>query len=382
MLKRIYRAIIYRLSWIVCRFLPIKKDKIVVSSYYGRGYGDNPKYIVEELLRVNNSKLEIIWLVKKGQESGEIPVGVKAVCNNSFKAIFHLSTAKVWIDNCRKAFLFKRKKQYYLQTWHGFALKRIEKDVREHLDAGYVKNAIKDSKHIDLLVSDSSFMTKIYKDCFWYNGKIVEWGQARNDILHNYDFNVSNKVKKHFELCKNQKIILYAPTFRADYSVEPYQIDYERLIKNCQERFGGDFVALVRLHPNIIDKCGALKFEEGKIINASLYPDMQELLVAADIVISDYSSLMFDFALTRKPCFQFAVDIEEYKEDRNFYFPLDQLPFALAENNDQLQDIILNFKEKEYHEKLKDFFSETGMVMDGQASKRCVDWILQKINKE
>lgn len=377
MIKRIYKAIIYRLSWFLCGLLPIQKRKIVISSYYGRGYGDNPKYIVEELLRFNKN-ITIIWLLKNTKEANTLPTNVKYSHIGSFKSIYHLATAKIWIDNCRKTFLFKRQKQYYLQTWHGFALKRIEKDVKEHLGTGYVKNAIKDSKYIDLIVSDSTFMSNVYENSFWYNGEIVEWGQPRNDILLKSEDEISAKVYEHFDLKQESKIILYAPTFRANGALNAYNIDYQGLLKSCEKRFGHKFVVLVRLHPNIAEKCTFLNFEQDKIINASFYPDMQELLAAAEIVISDYSSLMFDFAITKKPCFQFATDIEEYKNDRNFYFPVDSMPFPLCVNNEELQNAIFLFDEQKYKKNLNAFFERVGMVMDGQASKKCTDWIIDK----
>jgi len=157
-------------------------------------------------------------------------------------------------------------------------------------------------------------------------------------------------------------------------------VDYHRLCKACEKRFGGNFVAFVRLHPNVVNKCSDLKFDE-KTINATLYPDMQELMAFADIVITDYSSLMFDFSLMMKPCFQYATDIEDYKGDRNFYFQIDSLPFDLCTDNDQLENAVLGFDESAYRERLGAFFDNVGMIRDGLASKRCADWILEKISE-
>ena len=365
----------------ICFFLPIQKNKIVVSSYYGRGYGDNPKYIIEELLK-DKQKLNIIWIVKTLSEKDSLPANVKACKAKSFLNIYHLATARVWIDNCRKSFRYKKKKQVYLQTWHGFALKRIEKDVEGHLGESYVKCAIKDSKNTDIIISDSRFMTGIYQKSFWYNGEIVEWGSPRTDIILNPRVEIYKNVRNYFGVSNDKKIVLYAPTFRADHSIEPYNIDYNRLKESCENRFGDKFVVLVRLHPNIISKCEFLKFKEGEIINATYYPDMQELLVASDICITDYSSLMFDFALSYKPCFQFATDIQDYKKDRNFYFEIDKLPFSVAQNNDELVKNILEFNREKYEEKLLEFYNKVGMIRDGQASRRCAKYILQNLNNK
>ena len=368
-----------RLTWAACRLVPVKKNKIVISSYCGRGYGDNPKYICEELLS-RGENVEIVWLVKNSVEAKSLPKGIRSCDFNSLSAIYHMTTAKVWIDNCRKFFRYKKKSQYYMQTWHGFALKRIERDVEDKLDPPYVEAAIKDSANTDIIISDSRFMTKIYKESFWYDGEVVEWGSPRNDVIISQNSDVAKKVRAHLGLGENVKTVLYAPTFRSNKSTEPYSVDYERLCKACEKRFGGEFAALVRLHPNVVDKCKDLNFND-KVINATLYPDMQELLSFADIVITDYSSLMFDFSLMLKPCFQYATDIEDYKGDRNFYFQIDTLPFDLCENNDELERAVLNFNEDEYGSRLESFFDGVGMNREGTASKKCADWIMEKISE-
>ena len=375
----LWDSIVRNTAWLVCRVLPVKKNKIVISSYYGRGYGDNPKYIVEELL-FRDADVEIVWIVKNDKERETLPEGVKSCRFASVKAIYHLATAKIWIDNSRKTFKYKKKSQKYMQTWHGFALKRIEKDVEDKLDAIYVKDAKHDSANVDVVVSDSSFMTGIYKNSFWYDGEVAEWGSPRNDRIINPDDRTINKVRDYFGISPDTKVVLYAPTFRANKSTEPYSIDYHRLCDACEKRFGSKFVVFVRLHPNIVNKCSSLSFDS-KVINATLYPDMQELMAFADIVISDYSSLMFDFSLMMKPCFQYATDIEEYKGDRNFYFQIDSLPFDLCVDNDQLENAVLNFDDTVYKERLSAFFDSVGMIRDGRGSERCVNWILEKISQ-
>ena len=368
-LKNLIRYVFY---WGLCLILPLKKNRVVISSYYGLGYGDNLKYIVDELLKNDNA--EIIWLVKNENIAKTLPSCVKSCDINSFKSIYYLATAKVWVDNCRKPFILKkRKRQYYIQTWHGFALKQIEKDAENSLSKWYVKTAKKDSKSIDLIISDSEFMDGIYKNSFWYNGKIERWGSPRNDVILNPK-NVKEKVYNYLNLNKEAKTVLYAPTFRVDGSLKAYSINYDKLLEALKKRFNCDFVVLVRLHPNVAEKCKDLVFND-KIISASSYPDMQELLSTVDVVISDYSSLMFDYALTGKPCFQFATDIEEYVKDRSFYFDLTALPFSLSKNNEELEYNLLNFNEGEYAKSLNDFYDKVGMVKSGDASIKTAQFI-------
>lgn len=367
-------------AWSLYRNKPVEENKIVFSSYYGAGFGDNLRPIAEELLR-RNADLKLVWLTAGEKAAASLPEGIIAKDYNSADRIKELATAKVWIDNCRKGARYKKDGQIYVQTWHGFALKRIEKDVYETLGDGYEEYAMRDSAQTDLYVSDSAFMTEIYRRAFWYEGEIQEFGSPRNDALVKGDERVYKLVRDSFGLPEDCKIVLYAPTFRADHSMEPYSVDYERLRRNCEARFGGRFAVLIRLHPNIKELAKEIEYDGETTFDASSYQDMQELMAASDVVITDYSSLMFDFMLTGRPCFQFATDIEAYRNDRNFNFSLDKLPFPLAENNDELEEKILGFDEKAYAEALEKFSGEFGIIADGKAAERCVDWILDKMKE-
>jgi CDP-glycerol glycerophosphotransferase len=367
-------------EWIRGRSLPIEKNKIVVTSFYGRGYGDNPKGIVNELLK-RKADVKIVWLVSGAEARESLPDGVAACDYDSPEKIRELSTAKIWIDNSRKGARFKKAGQFYLQTWHGFALKRIEKDVADKLPPEYAEYARRDSEQCDLIVSNSAFMTKIYRESFWYGGEVEEFGSPRNDALFGDASAAVKKVRAALPIPEGKKLLLYAPTFRADCSLDAYSLDYAGTAKALAERFGGDWAVLIRLHPHVVELAKDLKFDNELTFDATAYDDMQELLAAADAVITDYSSLMFDFALTRRPCFQFATDIEAYRGDRNFYFPLDELPFPLAVDNAGLCEKIREFDDGAYLEKWDAFCEKVGMKEDGRASERCADWILGKMKE-
>lgn len=378
---RISKILFYYTFWCICLLFPIDQRKVVICSYYGRGYGDNSKYIVDELLKKDNS-LSLIWLVSNKSEIESLPLGVKGVKMNSIMGLYHLYTSKIWIDNCRKLYyILKRNNQFYIHTWHSFSLKKIEKDVEQSLGVLYLKNAKHDSKIINCIISCSDFMTNLYKTVFWYDGPVYAFGAPRNDIIINNDTSCIKKVYNEYNIHNDKKIALYAPTFRKDLSLEPYSVDYYRLKSACEKKFGGEFVVFVRLHPNIAKKSKNIYFDNENLFDATYYPDMQELLCASSIVVSDYSSLMFDFALTGKPAFQFATDIEEYKKDRGFYFELDKLPFPLAKSNDELENNIEAFNEVSYKEKLEKFYTDAGMIRDGKASERCAELILKVCGK-
>lgn len=375
MIKKLFMAG----CWVMSLVLPVNKKKVVFSSYCGRGYSDNPKAIAEAML-ASDTKAKLVWLVKNEQEAATLPAGIKPCRYGSVKMIFSLATARVWVDNCRKYARFKKKGQYYLQTWHGFPLKRIEKDAQEALGPEYVRGAVKDSRQTDLLLSNGTFETTVLRRCFWYDGEIAEFGSPRNDTFLNPDPAVPDKVRRAFDLPQEQKLVLYAPTFRADKSMEAYCLDAVGLRTACQKRFGGRWTVLIRLHPNIAAQSKELfPYDGATIVDATMYPDMQELLLASDILITDYSSSMFDFALSGKPCFLFALDVAEYRKDRNFYFALDDLPFPLADSNAAMVSAVEQFVQEEYDRKRVGFYNDQGVCEDGKASQRCAQWIEERL---
>lgn len=372
-IKKLYHMVVI-LTYYILRIFPIKNNKIIITSYCGRGYGDNGKYITEELLR-RNLDFDIVWIVK-GNEKEAFPEQIRTVRYGSLKAKYEEVTAKFWIDNCRKSYLVrKRKSQFYIQTWHGgIALKRIEKDAEHVLSKGYIKNAKHDSKISDLLISNSKFCTELYRSAFWYDGEILECGYPRNDILIQRPKHIRDKVYSFYNLDQHAKIALYAPTFRADGNVEVYDLLFEEIIKLLEKKYGCRWVFMVRLHPNISEKSNMV-FGNKKVIDVTCYDDMQELMLSSEIFITDYSSTMFEFMLTGKPVFLYAKDIEKYKNERNFYFKFNSLPFSIAETNEELMRHILFFNKDEYIDKVESFKRIIGLKEKGIASKMIVNRI-------
>ncbi len=372
--------LLYVFCCAVFSLLPIKKNRVVFSSYYGCGYSDNSKAIAEELIK-RGSDAELIWLCKSEREAATLPPQVKPCPHNSLKRVYALATARVWVDNARKyERLCKKKGQRYLQCWHGFPLKRIEKDALDHLAPNYEHGAIRDSKNIDLLLAYAKVDRDILRRCFWYDGEIAVWGVPRNDVFINPNTETAQKVRKAFSLPENRRLLLYAPTFRADNSTDAYEIDVTRIKDACEKRFSGEWTVLIRLHPNIAKQSeGLFAYDSKDIVDATLYPDMQELLTSCDILITDYSSSMFDFGLSGRLCLRAAYDIESYKKDRNFYFDFEELPFPLAYNNDELIAAIEQYDADKYEIDRKEFYKKTAFVADGKASSRCADWIEQNI---
>ena len=361
----------------------IKRNKIVFSNYQGNNYGCNSKYVCEELLK-RKSKYDIVWLVEKNIPKTSFPKGVRIVKYHSKKAFEELATAKVWVENYHKnqfirKGLIKSDKQKYIQMWHGsLGIKKIEKSVEKLTEnPRWMNNAITNSHMTDFWISNSDFETNVYKESFWDVENIKLFGHPRNDVFFKDTKAIEEKVHKTYNT--NKKIILYVPSFTEYETLVSYDIDVERVKSALAEKFSGEWEFMVRLHPRVA-KFSKSVFPNADIIDATSYPDIQELLVAADVVITDYSSCIFDFMLSRKPAFIYASNLEKYNIERGFYYPLSTTPFPIAENNEELVNNIKNFDIQNYQTRTEEFLKEKGCMEDGHAAERVVDLIEEIVN--
>lgn len=360
----------------LCIF-PVRKNKVLFSSYAGKKYACNPRVISEALMERGG---EIVWVLPNeasAQFSG------RSVQGGTLRYLYELATAKVWIDNCRKAsWIRKRKGQYYIQTWHaGISLKKVEKEVEDVLPGYYIANAKHDSKMADLFLSPCKWCTDKYREAFWYDGEIMECGLPRSDIFFRNPKEYYDKVCKHYGVQPGVRFALYAPTFRVNHSTDCYCIDYERLERALEKNWGGKWKILVRLHPNVQKNQNFMTYDEN-VLNGSAYEEINELIMASDLLITDYSSCSFDAMLANKRVLLFASDIAEYNKDRGTYFELDELPFPLSENNDELMRSVEEFDEIAYQKDVEAFKRRMQMYEDGHATERVVERILQVIEGE
>ncbi|MDF2472742.1 MAG: CDP-glycerol:poly(glycerophosphate) glycerophosphotransferase [Anaerocolumna sp.] len=371
-----------RYLWIVFlfylfRLAPVNPRRVVICNVWG--FGDNAKYVTEELAG-RKQRPQIIFITNHPQ-SAYAPKGVTTLKTNSVKAIKALATAKIWVDNNRKeSYIRKRKNQYYIQTWHGgIALKKIEKDYGDKLGERYVANAKRDSAMADLFVSNSNFCTNLYKNSFWYQGEILECGSPRNDILLNPHRQKLEEVKARLGVKSDSKVAIYAPTYREGNNTKPYQLDFNKMSTILEEKFGGSWLFAVRLHPLVSEQSSFLKYSK-RIINASYYRDIYELMAVGDLLITDYSNIMFEFSLMKKPVFLYALDEEEYTKDRGFYFDYPSLPYPKANSQEELIECVKNYQETEYQNKVDAFLNQLDIYETGTASKQVADHIFKVLN--
>lgn len=352
--------------------LPIKRNKVFLYSYYGSQYGCNPKYISEYMQdHYPKGHFDIVWAFND-LDSKEHLNDIRKVKIMSLAYFYELCTSKIVITNFRTTELYvKRKNQYYIQTWHSsLRLKQIEKDAEENLPEHYINMAIKDSDKCDLLLSGCQFSTNIFKKSFWYDGEIFENGIPRNDIFFKNNEKKRKDILEKIDIRNKKKILLYAPTFRKENNLDVYNLDYSLISEKLKEKFGGEWNVIVKLHPHLMNNSNQLVYGEN-VHDVTSYDDIQELLFITDVLVTDYSSLMFDFILTSRPCFLYVPDIEEYtSSDRKLYFDIKELPFISVTTNEGFVKAIENFQIDKYNRNVDSFLEQIGSFENGKASER------------
>lgn len=379
--KAFFTSLAYWLLWA----LPVKKKKIVFTTFEGDGgYCCNPRYVAEELLK-KEADLELVWLVNNIKK--QFPHGIKKVNNTFWRRAYHLATAKVWIDNSRKAYgTRKRKGQLYIQVWHaaiGFKPLGLFRGKLFPKIAYLVSQY--DSKLADYVISNSEWCTKFVPDQLIYTGEILKTGSPRCDVFFNGREDVYRKLRKHYKIPQDAKVALFAPTFRGGSQkgnrqvfVEEPTLDFARMTEALEQKFGGTWFVFLRLHPQLAAQFEQFPFKNGiaNMIDVSQADDMNELAAASDVLITDYSSSVFDVINMYMPVFIYADDLEEYIEERGtLMWDMYSLPFSVARNSDELTENIARFNADEYKWKIDDFSRKNGVQEDGHAAERVVDVI-------
>ncbi|HEM3690248.1 TPA: CDP-glycerol glycerophosphotransferase family protein [Streptococcus suis] len=370
------RRFISKTFLIMFRVFPVNDKKVVFSSYFSTKFNDSPRAIFESM-RVFAPDFQFIWLMR--DDSIQIE-GATVLKPTKLKALFHLATAKIWVDSSRKrSWVVKRKNQYYVQTWHGgIAFKRVEADVADKLPDLYVKSAKQDSKMADLFISGSKWQTQSYRKSYWYDGEILEKGIPRSDIFYKSNDNLKNLVYQHYQLKADTKLVLYAPTFRADESMSNYDIEFDTLLDSLSKKFGGDWAVLVRLHPNVAKKQDFIQYTD-RVLNGSSYQEINDLIISSEILITDYSSCMFDAMEAGKIVFMYTKDLEAYMADRGSEFEFDELPFAIAQSNEDLFRMLEEFDKDSYDSRVSVFTDSLGLFNSSHASEDVVNYILEMV---
>lgn len=356
------------------RVFPIKKNKVIATAFGGIRYGDNPKPMLEALHELI-PEADIVWVKRRGTEY-ELPEWIRYVHLWSIRWIYEYATATIWINNSMTPDFFrKRKDQLYIETWHGgLGIKKVFGDVQSRKTKRYKMQYEKMANLADVFISNSEHLSAIYRHTLCYHGPIWKCGYPMNDILFTENPQITEKVKKALHIPSTNKILLYAPTLRDKFVTEGHVDDsvffsnFTELRQSLSRKFGGEWTILLRWHQ------WQMKMLSGTtipsiVVNATCYPDMQELLMATDVMMSDYSSCIFDAAMRRIPCFIYASDYEEYKKYRGVYYEMEELPFPYAKNNDELEQNVKAFDMEDYLKKWDAFTVRMGLNETGHSAK-------------
>jgi CDP-glycerol glycerophosphotransferase len=376
------RAIIVALFYLL-RIFPVKKNKVVATAFGGLRFGDNPKSMLEALYELY-PEVEIVWVRKRGRNY-ELPQWIRPVYTWTFRWLYEYATAGIWINNCiTPDYIHKRKGQLYIETWHGGL--GIKKVFGEHHTNGKKKKLYEHiSNAADVFISNSDHLSAIYRRALCYHGPIWKCGYPMNDILFTDNTRVKDKVKTALNIPASNKIILYAPTHRDKFVKENivnesvFFHDFKKLGHYLNKRFGWEWTIMVRWHHGNMKILSRLNIPND-VLNVTDYPDMQELLMSIDVLMSDYSSCLFDAAMRRIPCFIYASDYDDYKEYRGVYYEMEELPFPYAKNNDELEQNIRAYNHEDYLKKWDAFTVRMGLNETGHAAKDIAEKMAEFIN--
>ena len=357
---------------------PINNKRIMFESFSGDFYSDSPKYIYEYLYNHYGDEFEYVWVINNNKT--KIPGN--PITTKRFSLKYHklMATSKYWVVNTRQAGrLVKRPQQVLLSTWHGTPLKKLGFDMGNI----YIQNPrtkesyIHDSSAWDYFISPNRFSTEIFRRAFAYDGEILETGYPRNDILFNADENKINQIKEKLNLPDDKKVILYAPTWRDDdsYDVGKVKFKLKLDLEKLEKAISDEYIVLVRNHYLITDS----DVDDYKhfAVDVSHYDDIAELYLITDVLITDYSSVFFDFANLRRPMLFYMYDLERYEEElRGFYIDIyNEVPGPILRTTDEVIDALgdLDNINEQYRKRYEDFCEKYCSLEDGDATKRVVE---------
>lgn len=369
-----------RLFTALFHLFPINNNMILFYSFSGKEYTDSPKYLAEYIdCKKNNFK--IIWAVKNPKKFTYLKKkGWKIIPYKSLRHMFYGSVSKFIITNTGpyKAITY-RNNQIIINTWHGggaYKKTGIDNPYKNKYQLLYNKNYAQAGVKLFLSSSDA-FSKYAIRGAFGYKGKIAHCGLPRNDILLDKSIRdtIKEMVKKELNIDTKAKFILYAPTWR-NYSTEGYEkLNAEMMIDACHTRFSGTWMFIFRGHN--LSKGITILGNDKLCKDATSYPDMQKLLIAADILISDYSSCIWDFSLTGKPCFLFTPDLKHYDATFSFYTPIRKWGFDVCETNNKLVDCVKNFSSENYLKNIDKNHKYFGNRETGQAREFVYQYIME-----
>lgn len=372
--------------------IPANEKIILFESGNGRNYSGNPRYIYEEILNQGlNDEFKCVWSLI--DTDIKIPGNPVKVRRSYFKFLYYTLRSGAWIFDARHLYyLRKNKKAKYVQTWHGTPLKKLALDM-EYMDMNgsqdierYHQEFRNNSLLWQYLISQNPFSSEIFRSAFDFKGEMLEIGYPRNDILINRN-NAEDidEIKGRFNIPKDKKIILYAPTWRDNqyHNNNEYKFATEMDFDKMHKELGDEYTLIVKFHYLVKENIDWSRYDNF-VIECDAEWDIQELYLISDMMITDYSSVMFDYSILKRPMIFFAYDLDNYKNNlRGFYFDMfEEVPGPICQTNEEMIEFIKNYTEEDYQtqfgEKYKKWSEKFNPFDDGNASKKVIELIRNK----
>lgn len=386
-IKKIAGYIIRITYMLLYKFVKIDDKLVIFISFHGRGYSDNPRAIYEEMKKDKRFKdYRFIWFIKNHKQKNIEIEGAEIKEYFSFSYFYYMSKAKYWIINCKMpTYLRKKKEQVYLQTWHGTPLKRLGHDIIAPKDATFYRSGVSfermtqsydiDVERYNYMISPNQFCTEVFQSAFAINReRLIETGYPRNDFITNATHEEIVSLKEKFGLPLDKKIILYAPTWRDNsYVTSGYTFELKADFHRWKEILGDEYVVVFKPHYLIINKYENDHSLDGFLYSMSAESEINELYVVSDVLITDYSSVFFDYAILNRPIYFYMYDLEEYRNElRGFYLDIyTDLPGGIYEIEDKmLYDIAHN--QYDYNQ-LMIFNKRFNHAQTGDCAKKVLD---------
>ncbi|MFC6291049.1 CDP-glycerol glycerophosphotransferase family protein [Levilactobacillus angrenensis] len=371
---------------------PFEQPTLIFESFGGRQVSDSP-YAIYRLFVQLYPGFNFVWSIDKSQKKFCRENQIPFVVRRTAKWVRTLEKASFWISNARfPAWVRKPNYVTYIQTWHGTPLKKLGLDIENvsmpgTTTAKYHANFVKEANRWDALVSPNDYSTRIFRSAFGFNNQILKVGYPRNDELINSTPEDVVALKQRLGIPLDKKVVLYAPTYRDNQFAEKgkYTFELPFSLDDFREKFGQDAVLVLRMHyliSNALDISGY----EGVVFDLSNHPDISELYLISDMLITDYSSVFFDFAYLKRPILFYPYDYHMYKDElRGFYLDYEKdLPGEIAHNETQLLDMIgekLQTPDMSGNQKFMDFYRRFCAIDDGLSSLKIVNYVVQQIEK-
>lgn len=369
-----------KLVYPMLKLLPLKENTIVFESGVGRQVSDAPREIYDKLVETDKGKYKKVWAY-----NGTKPMtdkNTKVVKRLSPAYYYYLATSKYWVNNQSfPYYVTARKNTKYLQTWHGTPLKRMLFDLDEihGRDEGYVDRVTQAKNQWTTLLAQSDYAEEKFKSAFNYSQEVLKVGYPRNDVLFRDTKEQEERLKAMLNISEEKKVILYAPTFRDDAEKKgnKFAVDLKIDFENFINKLGEDYVLLLRFHVIASGKVKIPLEYSDRIKNVSNYPEIQDLYKISECLITDYSSVFFDYMNLKRPMIFYAYDLENYEQNlRGFYLNYEEnVPGPIVKEEDELYEYLgdLEKLKSDYSVKMDKMLEKFAPKDDENSAQRVIE---------